>query len=107
MKKAILTPFYVIICDVNRNKMEPYDIMPRLIDAYVEAKEKPKEFWDFKDFVKKEAMYMWWSKCEYEIILRDWPTTEKVEEKWDVYKQVMMNWELVTRILMENINGRD
>lgn len=47
-------------------------------------------------------MYQWWSRCEYEIILVDWPCQKK-SEKWDVYKQVMMNIDIITEILMKNV----
>ena len=44
--------------------------------------------------------YQFWSRCEYEIILIDWPCQQK-HEKWDVYKQIMMNIDIVTDILYD------
>lgn len=96
--------FNVIINDYNRGTFKPYDIMPYLINEYNEAEVKPASFQKFKEFVEQTALYQWWSRCEYEIILVDWPS-QKVSEKWDVYQQVMMNIDLVTEILMENVNG--
>ena len=98
--------FNVIIYDPNLRKFVEYDIMPYLIRTYNEKKERketlPKTFDEFKNFVKSESQYQFWSRCEYEIILIDWPC-QKNHEKWDVYKQIMMNLDIVTKILMENI----
>ena len=51
-------------------------------------------------------MYQWWSRCEYEMIIKDWPCNT-VEEKWDVYKQIMMNVDVVTQIFKANISKMD
>jgi hypothetical protein len=56
----------------------------------------------FKEFIEHKAMWMFWSRCEYEIILSDWPPSG-VEEKWDIYRQIMMNIDIITEILMENV----
>lgn len=99
--------FNVIIYDPNLRKFVEYDIMPYLIRTYNEKKERketlPKTFDEFKNFVKSESQYQFWSRCEYEIILIDWPC-QKNHEKWDVYKQIMMNLDIVTKVFMENIN---
>ena len=99
--------FNVIIYDPNLRKFVEYDIMPYLIRTYNEKKERketlPKTFDEFKNFVKSESQYQFWARCEYEIILIDWPFQKK-HEKWDVYKQIMMNLDIVTKVFMENIN---
>lgn len=86
----------------------------------------PETFDEFKTFVKRESQYQFWSRCEYEIILGPWPYVlapnegyNKSDEnnidawkehwkkhldscdKWDVYDQIMMNLDIVTKILME------
>ena len=107
--------FNVINWDSNRKVFEPYDVIPYFVDAYNRVvknhKEFPKNdhykvpetFEEFKKFVIDEGHYQFWGRCEYEIILVDWPC-QKHEEKWDVYQQIMMNLDLVTRILMENVS---
>ena len=98
--------FNVIIYDPNLREFVKYDIMPYLIRIYNEKKEKketlPETFDEFKNFVKSESQYQFWARCEYEIILIDWPCQQKYE-KWDVYKQIMMNLDIVTKVFMENI----
>lgn len=79
----------------------PYDIMPYFVSTYnkTNPSDRPKTYEEFREFVDKEAKYMYWSRCEYEIILSSWPG-ERDKEKWDIYKQIMMNHDLVTEILM-------
>ena len=107
--------FNVINCDFNSKKFKSYNVIPYLVNAYNDIVEKhkkypkdkywnvPKTFAEFKEFVKKESQYQFWARCEYEIILVDWPC-QKHEEKWDVYQQIMMNLDLVTKTLMEELN---
>ena len=71
--------------------------------TYKVYKKDLKTFEEFKEFVKKESMYQWWSRCEYEIILQCWPGQDH-SEKWDVYQQIMINLDLVTNILIQNLN---
>lgn len=94
-----MKPFYVIRFNPNSNKFEKYDIMERLIDDYNYEEKKPT---DFAKFVKNRALYRWWAKCEYEVILSDWPC-QKTEEKWDIYTQVMMNFDLIVEVFTENV----
>lgn len=94
--------FNVIINDFNAGTFEPYDVMPYLIREYNESKNKPFTFEEFKSFVERESRHQWWARCEYEIILSDWPG-QKHHAKWDIYKQVMINLDIVTTILMENV----
>lgn len=99
--------YNVILWDINRREFIPYDIFPYLKKVYQEAKEKkkePKTFEEFKEFIRKESMYMWWGRCEYEILISDWPSQSKTE-KIDVHYQVMMNIDTITKLFIEEING--
>ena len=95
--------FYVIIYNINKRCFEPYEVMGYFIRCYKEAKVKPKTFEEFKEFIKEKSMYQFWSRCEYEIILKDWPCGT-TEEKWDVYRQIMMNIDTVTDVFIKNIH---
>ena len=103
------TPFYVINEDINRNKFCHYDVIPYLIREYEKLKNEkkrreklPETFEEFKEFVKDESQYQFWSRCEYEIVLSPW-VSRTPQEKIDVYWQIMMNHDIVTRIFMENV----
>lgn len=94
--------FNAIIYNPNKEKFEPYNVMDFFVDEYIEDKENLKTFDEFKEFVERKSMWMFWSRCEYEIILSDWPPSG-VEEKWDIHRQIMMNIDIVTEILMKNV----
>ena len=94
--------FNVIIEDVNRREFIPYNVIPYLVRQYKEAKNKPITFEEFKIFIEQESKYQWWARCEYEVILKEWPTGQR-EEKIDVHWQVMMNIDIITEILMEEV----
>lgn len=66
------------------------------------AENRPKTFDEFKKFIEAESRYPWWSRCEYEIMLRGWPN-EATCEKIDVHKQVMMNIDAIAEILMKEL----
>ena len=102
-----MKPFYVI-CE-EHGKFVPYDVMPYLINSYRDDNKHrwkvykcPVTFDEYKEYIKRNSMYMWWSKCEYEIILMDWPCQKK-QEKWDIHKQLMMNIDIITEIFIKNI----
>lgn len=96
--------FNVIKYDTNSKSFKSWDVIPYLKSVYEKAEKKPVTFNEYRDMVKNEARYKWWSRCEYEIILSDWPS-KKHEEKWDIYRQITMNLNVVTNILMNVVNG--
>ena len=122
--------FNVIVYNINSKKFEPYNIIPYLVSRYNKKEKKPKTFDKFKEFVRDESMYQWWSRCEYEIILSPWPYTSSPSERYDkkgeddieawkehwkkhlkecekidVHDQVMMNLDVITSLVMDSING--
>ena len=94
--------FNVCVFDSNSKEFIYYDVIPYLKEAYKKEKLKLKTFDEFKEFVEKESKYQFWARCEYEIILVDWPC-QRVDKKIDVYDQIMMNIDLVTKVLMDEI----
>ena len=98
-QKVEIIPFNVIWYNFNAKKFEAYDIMPHLISVYKHKKKKPE---DIEKFITEESMYKWWARCEYEIILKDWPCST-IKEKWDIHKQIMMNIDVVVQIFKANI----
>lgn len=94
--------FNVIWYDFNGKTFKPYNVIPYFVDEYERAKKKPKTFDEFKEFIKSNSMYMYWSRCQYEMILSDWPSSG-VQEKWDIHKQIMMNLDIVTNLLIESV----
>ena len=103
MKKT-LKPFNVINFEFNSGKFEADNVMPYLVNCYKKEKKnkRPITFDEFKEFIKSKSMYMYWSRCEYEIILSDWPNNNH-SKKIDIYWQIMNNIDVVTKVLMENV----
>lgn len=102
----MISEYYVIVEDFNGRKFVKYDVIPYLTLQYNKSKNKPKTFEEFKEFIAKESLYKWWSRCEYEIVISSWPPTDKdVKEKIDVHSQILMNIDIVTFILMNNVNA--
>ena len=47
---------------------------------------------EFIDKLKRQLMYYFWSKCQYEIILSPW-TGQADNIKIGIYDQIMMNFD--------------
>lgn len=94
--------FYVLNWDFNTDSLEEYDILPYFRDCYksLNKSKRPSTDKEWKDFVKKNGMYEFWSRCQYEIIVTGWPK-QKNEAKVDVWRQIKMNIDLIVKILME------
>lgn len=98
--------FNVIIWDFNKQEFVPYDVIEPLVNACKKTKEKLSTFEDYRRFIAAESMYRWWAKCEYEILLTDFPC-EHNTKKVDVYWQLMHNIDLITEIVMEECTKKN
>lgn len=96
-----MNTFYVITYEPNSKQFVPYDVLPYLRRQYKDLKKKLKTFEEFKRFVIDESRYQFWARCQYEVILVDWPC-QKVEKKIDVYDQIMSNVDVVVKLIMED-----
>lgn len=101
-----MNEFNVIIFDYNRGIFKPYNIIPYLLEQYNEAEIKPSTFEEFKNFIFAKSAYQWWARCEYEIILSDFPNQKKFE-KWDIHRQVKMNIDVITELLINICNCQE
>lgn len=58
---------------------------------------------EFLERVRRELLYYFWAKCEWEIVAGCWPPREKEKKlKIDVYDQVMSNWHAFSRYIWAN-----
>ena len=97
-----MSEFNVINFDFNSKQFCSYNIIPYLVRCYEEADEKPTTVVEFKEFVEHKSMYQWWARCEYEVIFLDWPC-HKTCKNIDVHWQVMMNINIIVKLLMEEV----
>ena len=100
----------VYIENFNRSKIESYNIFKHygfLTDVKKAYKKYKNNFKAFSDEVKRALMYFFWSKCEWEIILSDWPHHDSFhDEKVDVYDQVMLNWDIFIKYVWDMCHAR-
>lgn len=115
----------VYIENPNSQKIEKYNIFNHMLfsagveEAYAICRTKE----EFSEKIRKELLYYFWSKCEYEVVVCEWPPrvaiheldriikdVEEYENKWNkkpyslsyspncaikisIYDQVMLNWD--------------
>lgn len=97
-----MTEFNVLHWDFNEPTPTPYDVLPYFRERYKSTNkvERPvtKEQW--KEFITRWGKYMFWARCEYEVIIKQWPTTDK-SYKIDIWQQIEYNLDLIAEILMK------
>lgn len=86
--------WYVYYHDSNAQKIIKWNVFnhgsfKKEVDKILQEKLNKE---DFAEKLKREVMYYFWSKCEYEIILSPW-TGRADDIKIDVYNQIMMNFD--------------
>lgn len=98
--------FYVLNWDFNTDSLEEYDVLPYFRRCYndLNKNKRPSTVDEWKEFVKSKGMYMFWSRCQYEIIVTGWPQ-QKNEAKVDVWRQINMNLDVIVKILMEEFES--
>lgn len=93
-------PQFRAYCDnFNGPRIESTDVIPYLVSEYDRKygkRKSPQTYAEFKEFVEKELMYRYWSRCQYEVIISD---GQNEGHKIDVYEQVRHNLDLVCVIL--------
>lgn len=90
----------VYVFDCNRRSMKDYNIFRHSGFVKYLCEIYQKELLsavDFQEEVRRELQYCFWSKCEYEIVLTEWPphedVSQDVREKIDVYDQITLNFD--------------
>lgn len=98
--------FYVLTWDFNTDQIEHYDVLPYFRERIKKAKKDSlNTIEDMKRLVEKESLYMFWSRCQYEMIIHGWPV-QKNNYKIDVHEQVMMNIDVIADLLFSERNKR-
>ena len=101
-----MTQFNVLWWDFNKPNPGPYDILPYFRDMYNRCKksERPTTKEQWITFITRHGRYMYWARCEYEIIISQWPPTDK-SCKIDIWDQIQNNLDLIAEILMKEYEG--
>lgn len=98
----------VVHFNINVRKMEPYNVLShssfRKDIKTMSVPRKP----DFEDRLRRMAQYHFWSKCEWEILISEWPpapASRNVVEKVDVYDQLRLNWDKFVEYVWRHRKG--
>lgn len=107
--------WFVFRHDLNTNRIEEYNVFThrRFAKEIKQALRQEHDYDEFSATLKYIAMYYFWCKCEYEIVITSFPpyvNTNEMEriieyknrkrldvsldcaEKIDIFQQLMMNW---------------
>lgn len=97
--------WFVICEDFNGRNIRWYDIFRHygFFDDVQEAYKKHCDDFDaFSDAVRRSLSYYFWSKCEWEVIVGSWPSSDRVlSRKVDVFEQVDANWDVFIMYVWE------
>lgn len=99
-KSAKKFSWNVWIWNFNSDQLESYDVVPAFERALKSVKTKPKTRDEFDTFLRVEAQYMFWAKCEYEMVIHGWPAG-KNDMKVDVFQQLNLNWDVFVNAFWE------
>jgi hypothetical protein len=77
--------------------------MPYFLEEYNNIKRnKPKTREEMKNFILGRSLSQFWGRCEYELLLSDWPNAS-ITTKIDGHYQIDMNVEAILDILEYNL----
>ena len=100
----------VYVENFNQKRIEKYDIFRHaklMEDIRKNYKKNKNDFDTFAQILKRDIMYYFWSKCEWEIVLTSWPEYSNFnEKKIDVYDQIMLNWDVFVKYVWEMCHAR-
>jgi hypothetical protein len=92
--------WYVTYQDFNSQKFKRVNILKYYEDFIKKLKKKVSSYDEFSKELKSEMMYRFWSKCEYEVVLKkengrlymlSWPPTEG-EVGVDITEDRLFDW---------------
>ena len=97
----------VYIENINRREISLYNIFEYggLQQTFKKLKKKYND--DKENFfkeIRRELMYRFWCKSEWEITLWNWPPSDKFNyKKIDVFTQIENNWDAFTQYIWDNL----
>ena len=107
-------PYNCLWQDFNRRQFEGYDVMPYFIREWKDIKKNAKPYSEdeyrgrpqtkeeLKQWFLRKSQYMFWSRCEYEIIVSGWPNTD-TKSNIDIHDQIKMNIDVILEVFIKNI----
>ena len=95
----------VVRFDWNKKDFVPYNVLGKyMVEEIVKRTNKIDNKPDFTEEIRHICMYHFWSKFEWEIIIKEWTGHDNPKErKIDVYDQLQLNWNRFIDYLWENL----
>lgn len=90
----------------NEHKVESYNVLTHLNLEKVHKKILKKEisnYTELKEYLKREFMYHFWCKAEYELLVGALLCREEDLERIDVYRQIEMNLDLIVKYIIDEM----
>jgi hypothetical protein len=107
MRKANLNlKWNVLLWGFNKKEVVDYNIIRKdLIEKIYKGVKKGdiKDIGELKECIKNWAMYHFWSRSEYEIMVGDLFCKEENMRKIDAYRQVLMNLDRLAEYINEEM----
>lgn len=106
----VVPEWNVFVEDVNGQCIKVYDIFTHkkfYQDCLKNYEENKNDQVNFRKQLRKDLMYYFWSKCEWEVVLTCWPPAKAdrfKDEKIDVFDQVSLNWDVFVDYVWENLS---
>lgn len=96
--------WYVLHQSFNKEEIEFYNVLQGWEERIRKARKKVKTKTEFKEWLKKEFMYYYWSRSEYEIVVgglfSEYP---KEFKKVDIWSQIEPNLDIVTDYIIKEM----
>ena len=85
----------VLYYNYNAKEIQPYNVLHSRKDAIRKMKKKCGTYEAFSDELRREMMYYFWSKFEWEIEVSSYGglTDGSEARRFDAYDQLRMNWD--------------
>lgn len=106
MKKKL--EWYVYADSINRKTFEYFNVFDHYRfseDTKRNFKKNKDNFEEFKERLRGDLMYYFWSKSEWELILSSWVGRSE-EKKIDVFDQIKPNLEIFTKYVWDFYTSR-
>lgn len=96
--------WYVLHQSFNKEEIEFYNVLQGWEERIRKARKKVKTKTEFKEWLKKEFMYYYWSRSEYEIVVgglfSEYP---KEFKKVDIWSQIEPNLDIITDYIIKEM----
>lgn len=96
--------WYVLHQSFNKEEIEPYNVLQGWEERIRKARKKVKTKTEFKEWLKKEFMYYYWSRSEYEIVVGGlFSKYPKEFKKVDIWSQIEPNLDIITDYIIKEM----